>query len=219
MLQNKEKYGKECKICVRSFTGFRWCPGSRMRCKKTEICQTCSNIKNVCQTCLLDLEYGLPVQVRDAALKMQNDLPHNEVNKEHYIQNLDSQMSKFDSTKSSNSALKSKGASDLLLKLARTAPFYKRNQPRVCSFWMKGECRRGEKCPYRHVKPTAPNDPLADQNIKDRYYGINDPVAQKLLRRATPAMPVPDDKTVTTLCRESARKTLGSRSSKMMCIY
>ncbi|KAI8434279.1 hypothetical protein MSG28_012370 [Choristoneura fumiferana] len=170
-----------------------------MRCKKTEICQTCSNIKNVCQTCLLDLEYGLPVQVRDAALKMQNDLPHNEVNKEYYIQNLDSQMSKFDSTKPSNSALKSKGASDLLLKLARTAPYYKRNRPRVCSFWMKGECRRGEKCPYRHERLTAPNDPLADQNIKDRYYGVNDPVAEKLLRRAAPAMPAPDDKTVTTL--------------------
>lgn len=45
-------------ICVRPFTVFRWCPGSRMRFKKTEVCQTCSKIKNVCQTCLLDLEYG-----------------------------------------------------------------------------------------------------------------------------------------------------------------
>lgn len=29
-----------------------------MRFKKTEVCQTCSKMKNVCQTCLLDLEYG-----------------------------------------------------------------------------------------------------------------------------------------------------------------
>ena len=29
-----------------------------MRFKKTEVCQTCSKLKNVCQTCLLDLEYG-----------------------------------------------------------------------------------------------------------------------------------------------------------------
>lgn len=56
--QMKEKYGKECKICARPFTVFRWCPGARMRFKKTEVCQTCSKIKNVCQTCLLDLEYG-----------------------------------------------------------------------------------------------------------------------------------------------------------------
>ena len=57
-LQTKEKYGMECKICARPFTVFRWCPGARMRFKKTEVCQTCSKIKNVCQTCLLDLEYG-----------------------------------------------------------------------------------------------------------------------------------------------------------------
>ena len=29
-----------------------------MRYKKTEVCQTCAKLKNVCQTCLLDLEYG-----------------------------------------------------------------------------------------------------------------------------------------------------------------
>ena len=54
----KETYGSECKICARPFTVFRWCPGAGMRYKKTEICQTCSKLKNVCQTCLLDLEYG-----------------------------------------------------------------------------------------------------------------------------------------------------------------
>lgn len=46
-------------ICARPFTVFRWCPGVRMRFKKTEVCQTCSKLKNVCQTCLLDLEYGM----------------------------------------------------------------------------------------------------------------------------------------------------------------
>lgn len=56
----------------------------------------------------------------------------------------------------------------MLMKLARTTPYYKRNRPHICSFWVKGECRRGEECPYRHEKPTDPDDPLADQNIKDR---------------------------------------------------
>ncbi|KAF5896795.1 Pre-mRNA-splicing factor RBM22, partial [Clarias magur] len=36
-----------------------------------------------------------------------------------------------------------------------------------------------EMCFKRHEKPTNPDDPLADQNIKDRYYGVNDPVADK----------------------------------------
>lgn len=53
----------------------------------------------------------------------------------------------------------------------------------------------------RHEKPTDPDDPLADQNIKDRYYGINDPVADKLLKRAStmPRLDPPDDKSISTL--------------------
>ena len=53
----------------------------------------------------------------------------------------------------------------------------------------------------RHERPTDPDDPLADQNIKDRFYGANDPVAEKLMRRADamPKLEQPDDKTVTTL--------------------
>ena len=49
--------------------------------------------------------------------------------------------------------------------------------------------------------PTDPNDPLADQNIKDRFYGVNDPVANKLLDRASslPSLQPPADKAITTL--------------------
>ncbi|PKA65793.1 Zinc finger CCCH domain-containing protein 40 [Apostasia shenzhenica] len=56
-----------------AFTVFRWRPGRDARFKKTEICQTCSKLKNVCQVCLLDLEYGLPVQVRDTALSINSN--------------------------------------------------------------------------------------------------------------------------------------------------
>ena len=44
---------------------------------------------------------------------------------------------------------KAKATSDLLMKLARTTPYYKRNRPHIFSFWVKGECKRGEECPYR----------------------------------------------------------------------
>lgn len=196
----KEKYGKECKICVRPFTVFRWCPGAKMRYKKTEVCQTCSKIKNICQTCLLDLEYGLPVQVRDAALKIQDNMPKSDVNKEFYTQNMEDKMA-VDGLNSSSALGKAMAPSDMLLKLARTTPYYKRNRPHICSFWVKGECKRGEECPYRHDKPTDPDDPLADQNIKDRFYGVNDPVADKLMRRYNdmPKLTSPEDKTITTL--------------------
>uniref|UniRef100_A0A1I7XA58 C-factor n=1 Tax=Heterorhabditis bacteriophora TaxID=37862 RepID=A0A1I7XA58_HETBA len=55
----KDKFGKECKICERPFTNFRWQPGKGARYKNTELCQTCSKVKNVCQTCMFDLEYGI----------------------------------------------------------------------------------------------------------------------------------------------------------------
>jgi pre-mRNA-splicing factor RBM22/SLT11 len=38
---------------------------------------------------------------------------------------------------------------DMLKQLARTDPYYKRNRPQVCSFFAKGECTRGDDCPYR----------------------------------------------------------------------
>lgn len=44
---------------------------------------------------------------------------------------------------------KAKAPSDVLVKLARTTPYYKRNRPHICSFWVKGECKRGEECPFR----------------------------------------------------------------------
>jgi len=183
-------------------------------------------------------------------------------------------MGKVDTTSPAGALGKSQTASDLLMKLARTSPYYKRNRPHICSFWVKGECKRGEECPYRHEKPTDPDDPLADQNIKDRlvfaysykvdlsqrnrrpgscltdyrrmntpsfrlylngctslhsqllemspfknllffsrYYGMNDPVAEKLLRRADqmPKLEPPEDKTITTLYIGNLGEKMGEK--------
>lgn len=195
-----DKYGAECKICNRPFTTYRWNPGAKMRYKKTEVCQTCSKAKNVCQTCLLDLEYGLPVQVRDQVLGLKQDLPQNEVNREYYNQCLDQEIKASDAAEAWGPH-KTSAPNDILAKIARNSPYYKRNRAHVCSFWVKGECRRGEECPYRHEKPTDPDDPLSDQNMKDRYYGSNDPVADKLLKRVAemPKPVPPEDKSITTV--------------------
>lgn len=64
-----------------------------MRFKTTVICQTCAKVKNVCQTCLLDLEYGLPTQVRDTALALQNEAPTSDINREYYAQNMEGKVS------------------------------------------------------------------------------------------------------------------------------
>lgn len=40
---------------------------------------------------------------------------------------------------------------EVLQRLARSEPYYKRNRPHICSFFVKGECTRGSNCPYRYV--------------------------------------------------------------------
>ena len=49
--------------------------------------------------------------------------------------------------------------------------------------------------------PTDPNDPLSNQKLKERYYGTEDPVADKLMRQASelPQLTAPEDRTVTSL--------------------
>jgi len=166
--------------------------------KKTELCHTCAKLKNVCQTCVLDLEFGLPVQVRDSALEEHEKMkmPISDTNREYMIE----QYERDDAGLQATLPYGKTTPSALLNRLARRTPYYKRNLPHLCSFFARGVCTRGALCPYRHEMPITGE--LANQNIKDRYYGQNDPVAKKLLRRAEseqPKLDIPDDKSITTL--------------------
>ena len=168
--------GGACHISGRPYTVFRWRPGSDARYKKTIICQEVAKAKNVCQVCLFDLDYGLPVQVRDAALGVEKDeIPESAVGKEFQL----NEAAKAGDVDSSFAG--AARPNEMLAALARTTPYYKRNQARICSFFVRGACTRGAECPYRHEMPTS--GPLSEQNIKDRYYGVNDPVADKLMAR------------------------------------
>jgi len=180
---------------------YRWQPGSSARFKKTELCHTCAKLKNVCQTCVLDLEFGLPVQVRDAALEDHEKMkiPSSEVNRQFLIEQHEHDMNAAAGALTYGKV--NAQPSEMLERLARRTPYYKRNLPHLCSFFAKGSCNRGQLCPYRHEMPVTGD--LANQNIKDRYYGQNDPVAKKLMHRyknqAQPKLDTPEDKTVTTL--------------------
>lgn len=195
----------ECQISGRPFTVFRWRPGQDARCvayesqlgyqhlhssgsyKKTVICREVALAKNVCQCCILDLETGLPVQVRDAALGLGEQLPASEVGREYALHQMQQAMA--NGTFKAEAGTAAAAGNELLRRLARTAPYYKRNRAKICTFWLRNACTRTD-CPFRPCNgdsdmPELTSDPaLRSQNIRDRYAGVNDPVAEKLLRRA-----------------------------------
>ncbi|EJD02405.1 uncharacterized protein FOMMEDRAFT_109756 [Fomitiporia mediterranea MF3/22] len=194
---SKQEFGRSCGTCARPFTVFRWNPGAGMRFKTTVVCQTCAKIKNVCQTCLLDLEYGLPTQVRDAALAIKSAAPSSDINREYFAQNMDGKLEGNKSLLDSGRA--HSAGKEMLKQLARTDPYYKRNRPKVCSFFVKGDCNRGTECPYRHEMPE--DNELSKQNMQDRYHGRNDPVARKIFTEhaKTQGLEPPEDESITSL--------------------
>lgn len=54
----RQFYGGSCKMCERPYTIFKWRPGRGENYRRTEICQICSKVKNLCQTCILDMQFG-----------------------------------------------------------------------------------------------------------------------------------------------------------------
>ena len=63
----KGTMGKECRISGRPFNSFRW-QGAHNKWKETVVAPEVAREKNCCQSCLNDLEYGVPFHVRDHLL-------------------------------------------------------------------------------------------------------------------------------------------------------
>ncbi|WFD01062.1 Pre-mRNA-splicing factor slt11 [Malassezia yamatoensis] len=162
---SRQHLGKECKVCGRPFTVFRWNPGAGMRFKKTEICTTCAKLKHACQTCILDLDYHLPTHVRDSALHIQSAIPTSDINRQYYVNRMEAQMdgdtvaSQFGPKRITNAE-----SHTSLSNLSSNPPDPHRHRPQVCSFYARGSCKRGDACPYRHeVQPSSSAPSVADQ--------------------------------------------------------
>lgn len=181
----KEAHGKKCKICDTPFTVFAWQAGTKGRLKKVEICRSCAQAKNVCQVCIYDLHYGLPVKVRDQILKESGSagaavaIPQSQANRAWYSAQQERILAQGENMVGDANAL----AHAQLSSIARMEPRYERNLAKLCSFFARGECNRGADCPFRHEMPRDRNDPLSKQNTKDRFHGGNDPAAAKLWAR------------------------------------
>jgi pre-mRNA-splicing factor RBM22/SLT11 len=181
----KEDYGKKCQICESPFTVFAWQAGTKGRMKKVEICRSCAQAKNVCQVCIYDLQYGLPVKVRDKVLREAGSaaavsaVPQSMANRSWYTAQQQRALDQGQNLVGETNAL----AHAKLQDMARMEPRYERNLAKLCSFFARGECDRGDNCPFRHEMPKDRNDPLSQQNTKDRFYGTSDPVANKIMGR------------------------------------
>ncbi|MCJ1392025.1 Pre-mRNA-splicing factor slt11 [Xylographa bjoerkii] len=123
----KEDHGAECKICTRPFTLFRWKADRTARTKRTNICLTCARLKNCCQCCMLDLSFGLPIVVRDAALKMVAPGPESSINREYYAQENEHEIEEGRGGLEEYEKTDQK-ARELLRRLANSEPYYKRQR-------------------------------------------------------------------------------------------
>ncbi|KAF2009773.1 hypothetical protein BU24DRAFT_428645 [Aaosphaeria arxii CBS 175.79] len=123
----KEDHGAECKICTRPFTIFRWKADRTSRQKKTNICLTCARLKNCCQHCMLDLSFGLPIVVRDAALKMVAPGPQSSINREYYAQEHEKEIEEGRGALEEYNKTDEK-ARELLKRLAQSEPYYKKQR-------------------------------------------------------------------------------------------
>mmetsp|Transcript_7665 Transcript_7665/g.15761 ORF Transcript_7665/g.15761 Transcript_7665/m.15761 type:complete len:423 (-) Transcript_7665:1799-3067(-) len=180
----QEKFGKKCQVCETPFTVFAWQAGTKGRLKRVEICRSCAQAKNVCQVCIYDLQYGLPVKVRDRILAEAGSqctavVPQSMANRAWYTAQQERALAQGQNMVGEANAL----AVAKLKEMANMKPRYERNMAKLCSFFAKGECNRGANCPFRHEMPKDRNDPMSNQKTKDRFYGSSDPVANKILGR------------------------------------
>ncbi|KAL4976040.1 Pre-mRNA-splicing factor slt11 [Aspergillus desertorum] len=164
----KEDYGAECKICTRPFTIFRWKADRTARTKRTNICLTCARLKNCCQCCMLDLSFGLPIVVRDAALKMVAPGPESSINREYYAQGHEKEIEEGRGAVEEYEKTDEK-ARELLRRLANSEPYYRK--PRQL------------ETPQEDGEVEAPSGVPV---VKSRYGNGPGPVRTSESRRGTP---------------------------------
>ena len=148
----KQDHGAECKLCTRPFTVFSWKADRTARTKRTNICLTCARLKNCCQCCMLDLSFGLPIVVRDAALKLVAPGPQSSVNREYYAQNNEREIEEGRGDVEEYEKTDEK-ARDLLRRLANSEPYHKRQRRIAPSEDGEGSASTGNGDDQKRIAP------------------------------------------------------------------
>ena len=133
----------------------------------------------MCQTCIFDLDFGLPVELRDKFIE-QNELvvmPADGANRDFWANKMNANIDKLDlpynnaEVKTALSQIARKHNGDMGRGLGGSKAA-KRNAAHVCSFFVKGTCNRGVTCPYRHSNITEQD--LEDYECEPAQYIKND---------------------------------------------
>jgi pre-mRNA-splicing factor RBM22/SLT11 len=206
----KEDHGAECKLCSRPFTFFRWKADRTAKLRTTRICLTCARLKNCCQSCMLDLSFGLPLSVRDAALKMVAPGPNSDINREYYAQNHEKELEEGRGAVEEHEKADEKGR-DLLRRLANSEPYYKKQRrleaegetekpseqkkigygpvrtsdTRSGSSMAMAKSGRGGARPMAAARPPQPEDwlPPQDPNVTSLFVtGVEDDLPEHAIR-------------------------------------
>ncbi len=125
----KEDHGAECKLCTRPFTIFSWSGDGRAhgRKRRTNICLTCARLKNACQCCIMDLQFGLPIVIRDKALELIAPGPQSEINREYFAQNNERAIEEGRAGVEEYEKSDEK-ARELLRRLAQSKPYFRKGR-------------------------------------------------------------------------------------------
>jgi pre-mRNA-splicing factor RBM22/SLT11 len=155
---------KLCKISNKPYQPFRWRAGQGGRMKETIIAPDVAQDKNVCQACLVDMTFGVPVGVRDALLAANPDAAAlagamataTSIPNQGFFYSQRVQLVASGGGGGGGAGLE---PSRQLLQLARSVAAKQadssktawRNLPKVCSFWLLARCNRvkEKRCPFR----------------------------------------------------------------------
>ena len=129
--------GRRCRECSRPCVLFSWRVSSDSRVMKNELCVECARKSNLCQCCCKDFQTGLSKNSKNEMSKEDLEL---------YLER--KRVRDADETK--------------LYCSARA----KRFQPMLCSYFAKGFCSRGTRCPFRHEQVEEKNKDLLPEQIE-----------------------------------------------------
>ncbi|CAK7903900.1 pre-mRNA-splicing factor SLT11 [[Candida] anglica] len=188
----RQANGAECKTCTRPFTVFMWKPDrTTKRHSKTIVCLTCARSRNCCQACMCDITYGIPLDIRDAALKMAGINPDQRglagattKNREVKAIMADKQEAKFQKQDEDGDDSRNEMAHDILVKLsqrldASNNPTFKKSAARDTKNSLDVKKVDISKILARLPFGGVISPPPSDESIASFFiFGINDDVPQ-----------------------------------------